>query len=110
MGARESKGAGKGSKKGAGGGGPTTLQYGMKFLAPEVLASAIIGKGGAVIAEMRTSCQSQLALTDKGEFYPSTDCRVLTAQAMSLSHSRRSRTRLSSKPPNSQRLQVMMAT
>jgi len=79
--ARESKGGGKGSKKGAGGGGPTTLQYGMKFLAPEVLASAIIGKGGAVIAEMRTSCQSQLALTDKGEFYPSTDCRVLTAQA-----------------------------
>merc|ERR1711935_1215916 len=62
-------------------GGPTTLQYGMKFLTPEVLASAIIGKGGAVIAEMRTSCQSQLALTDKGEFYPSTDCRVLTAQA-----------------------------
>merc|ERR1712086_212824 len=62
-------------------GGPTTLQYGMKFLTPEVLASAIIGKGGAVIAEMRTSCQSQLALTDKGEFYPSTNCRVLTAQA-----------------------------
>merc|ERR1711935_777785 len=79
--ARESKGGGKGSKKGAGGGGPTTLQYGMKFLTPEVLASAIIGKGGTVIAEMRTSCQSQLALTDKGEFYPSTDCRVLTAQA-----------------------------
>jgi len=79
--APESKGGRKGSKKGDGGRGPTTLQYGMKFLTPEVLASAIIGKGGAVIAEMRTSCQSQLALTDKGEFYPSTDCRVLTAQA-----------------------------
>jgi len=58
-----------------------TLQCGIKFLTPEVLASAIIGKGGAVIAEMRTSCQAKLALSDQGDFYPSTDCRVLTAQA-----------------------------
>jgi len=79
--AGEGKGRGKGSKKGGGRGGTATLQCGIKFLTPEVLASAIIGKGGAVIAEMRTSCQAKLALTEQGEFYPSTDCRVFTAQA-----------------------------
>jgi len=85
--AGEGKGAGKGSKKGGGGGGggasrgATTEQYVMKYLTPEVLASAIIGKGGAVIAGMRTSCQAKLALTDHGEFYPSSDCRVFTVQA-----------------------------
>jgi len=79
--AAEGKGGGKGSKKGGGGGGPATLQCGMKFLTPEVLASAIIGKGGAVIAAMRSSCQAKLALTEQGEFYPATDCRVLTVQA-----------------------------
>lgn len=78
----EGKGGGKGSgKKGGGGGGATTQQCVMKFLTPEVLASAIIGKGGAVIAAMRTSCQAKLGLTEHGDFYPSTDCRVLTAQA-----------------------------
>jgi len=80
--AGERKGGGKGSKKGGGGGGSSAMMpCVMKFLTPEVLASAIIGKGGAVIAEMRTSCQAKLALTEHGEFYPSTDCRVLTAQA-----------------------------
>jgi len=81
--AGEGKGGGKGSKKGEKGvrGGAETLQCGMKFLTPEVLASAIIGKGGAVIAAMRSSCQAKLALTEQGEFYPSTDCRVLTVQA-----------------------------
>jgi transcription antitermination factor NusA-like protein len=53
----------------------------MKFLAPEVLAAAVIGKGGAVIAAMRQSCQAKIGLTGKNEVYPSTDCRVLTAQA-----------------------------
>lgn len=82
--AGEGKGRGKGSKKGgggSGGGGGAMLQCVMKFLTPEVLASAIIGKGGTVIAGMRTSCEAKLALTEHGEFYPSTDCRVLTAQA-----------------------------
>lgn len=53
----------------------------LKFLAPEVLAAAVIGKGGAVIAAMRQSCQAKIGLTSKNEVYPSTDCRVLTAQA-----------------------------
>ncbi|CAE8606486.1 unnamed protein product, partial [Polarella glacialis] len=52
----------------------------LKFLTPEALASAIIGKGGAVIAEMRTKTQARLGLTEHSEFYPGTDCRILTAQ------------------------------
>lgn len=76
----------KGWKKGGsgGGGGAAAAAAGqcvMKFLAPEVLASAIIGKGGSVIAEMRKTCSAKLGLTEHGEFYPSTDCRVLTASA-----------------------------
>lgn len=74
----------KGSSSAAGGKGsapmgPMTCV--IKFLAPEAMAAAIIGKGGAVIAAMRQSCQAKLALTEHGEVYPSTDCRVLTAQA-----------------------------
>lgn len=87
------KGAGKGqSKKGSKGGssgGATsnaTMKCVMKYLTPEVLASAIIGKGGAVIAAMRTSTQAKLALTDHSDFYPSTDCRVLTVQADEQEH------------------------
>jgi transcription antitermination factor NusA-like protein len=78
--AGEGKGAGKGSKKG-GSSSNAPLPCVMKFLTPEVLASAIIGKEGKVIAGMRTSCQARLALTEHGDFYPSTDCRTLTAQA-----------------------------
>eukprot|EP00933_Yihiella_yeosuensis_P009661 TRINITY_DN1156_c0_g4_i2.p1 TRINITY_DN1156_c0_g4~~TRINITY_DN1156_c0_g4_i2.p1 ORF type:complete len:312 (-),score=66.69 TRINITY_DN1156_c0_g4_i2:182-1117(-) len=52
----------------------------LKFLTPEALASAIIGKGGASIAEMRQKTQTKLALTEHSEFFPGTDCRVLTAQ------------------------------
>ena len=59
------------------------MPYALKFLAPEPLAAAIIGRGGAAIAAMRSSGQARLALTDKGEVYPNTDCRVLTIQANS---------------------------
>lgn len=52
-----------------------------KYLTPETLASAIIGKGGAVIAEIRSSCGVKIGLTDHGELYPQTDCRILTTQA-----------------------------
>lgn len=58
-----------------------SMQCVVKFLAPEAMAAAIIGKGGSVIAEMRKSCQANIALTEKGKVYPQTDCRVLTAQA-----------------------------
>eukprot|EP00435_Cladocopium_sp_Y103_P008042 s1281_g2.t1 len=55
----------------------------MKYLAGDALAAAIIGKGGSTIAEIRTSCNAKLGLTDKGEIFPGTECRVLTVQANS---------------------------
>lgn len=57
------------------------MPYVLKFLAPEVMASAVIGKGGTVIAAMRHSAQAKIGLTEHSEFYPGTDCRILTAQA-----------------------------
>jgi len=51
----------------------------LKFLAPEVLCSAVIGKGGTVIAKLREATQTKIAFSDHGEFYPGTDSRVLTA-------------------------------
>lgn len=62
-------------------GEPSTLPCVLKFLAPEVLASAVIGKGGSVIANMRSAAQARVSLTDHGDFYPGTDCRVLTTSA-----------------------------
>lgn len=55
----------------------------LKFLTPEVLCSAVIGKGGTVIAKMREATQAKIAFSEHGEFYPGTDCRVLTASANS---------------------------
>lgn len=75
----------KGGKQ-SGGGANVSMPCVLKYLAPEAMAAAIIGKGGAVIAAMRTSCQAKLALTEHGEVYPQTDCRVLTAQANSEEH------------------------
>lgn len=84
------KGDGKADGKGEGkGSGPrkspgttnVSMSCVMKYLVSEALTSAIIGKAGAVIAQMRTSCNAKIALTEKGEVYPATDCRVLTAQA-----------------------------
>lgn len=57
------------------------MSYTLKFLTPEALAAAIIGKGGSVIAEMRQSTQAKIGLSDHNECFPGTDCRVLTAQA-----------------------------
>mmetsp|Transcript_9201 Transcript_9201/g.15063 ORF Transcript_9201/g.15063 Transcript_9201/m.15063 type:complete len:377 (-) Transcript_9201:17-1147(-) len=53
----------------------------LKFLTPEVLAAAVIGKGGRNIAQVRESAQATMALTEHSEFYPGTDCRVLTTSA-----------------------------
>lgn len=75
------RGDGSAARGGRNTGTVATLPFVMKFLAPESLASAIIGKGGAVISAMRTSCSAKIALTEHGEIYPQTDCRVLTAQA-----------------------------
>lgn len=52
----------------------------LKFLTPEGLAAAIIGKGGSVIADMRSKTLTKISLTEHGEFFPATDCRVLIAQ------------------------------
>eukprot|EP00441_Pelagodinium_beii_P019831 CAMPEP_0197657756 /NCGR_PEP_ID=MMETSP1338-20131121/44825_1 /TAXON_ID=43686 ORGANISM="Pelagodinium beii, Strain RCC1491" /NCGR_SAMPLE_ID=MMETSP1338 /ASSEMBLY_ACC=CAM_ASM_000754 /LENGTH=351 /DNA_ID=CAMNT_0043234205 /DNA_START=212 /DNA_END=1267 /DNA_ORIENTATION=+ len=85
-----SVGAGsKGEAKGGGGkaksSGTTNVSMPcvLKYLTPDVLASAIIGKGGAVIQNIRTSTNAKIGLTDHGEVYPTTDARVLTAQANS---------------------------
>jgi len=45
------------------------------------LVAAIIGKGGAAIADMRESCDVRIALTGRDEFYPRTECRVVTLSA-----------------------------
>jgi len=68
------------SKRGKGDRG-VTMPCILKFLTPEAMASAVIGKGGAVIANMRQSAQARIGLTEHNELYPGTDCRVLTAQA-----------------------------
>lgn len=69
------------SKRGKGDRGVVSMPCVLKFLTPEVMASAVIGKGGAVIAAMRQKAQAKIALTEHNELYPGTDCRVLTAQA-----------------------------
>jgi len=76
--AEETQGASRPAK-----GNTNSLPHVMKYLAGDALAAAIIGKAGAVIAEIRSSCNAKLGLTDKGEVFPGTECRVLTAQANS---------------------------
>lgn len=78
----KSEDAGAASRPRAPGSG-TSLPHVMKYLAGDALAAAIIGKGGTVIAQIRNSCNARLGLTDKGEVFPGTECRVLTAQANS---------------------------
>eukprot|EP00406_Dinophysis_acuminata_P079902 CAMPEP_0179240454 /NCGR_PEP_ID=MMETSP0797-20121207/15981_1 /TAXON_ID=47934 /ORGANISM="Dinophysis acuminata, Strain DAEP01" /LENGTH=201 /DNA_ID=CAMNT_0020947801 /DNA_START=73 /DNA_END=675 /DNA_ORIENTATION=+ len=68
-------------QKRSSGGGQGGLPCALKFLAPDVLASAVIGKGGTVISAMRQSTGARVALTEKNELFPGTDCRVLTTQA-----------------------------
>lgn len=84
------KSSGKGAKKPAGnasGGGAREPAgtYGLKFLTPDALAAAIIGKGGDVISGMRTACNAKIALTGAGEYFPTSDnglfFRVLTSGA-----------------------------
>ena len=41
----------------------------------------VLAYHNAVIAAIRQSCQAKLALTEHGEFYPQTDCRVLLSSA-----------------------------
>lgn len=72
----EGRGGDEPRKKGRDAG---TLPCVLKFLTPEVLAAAVIGKGGSVISRIRESCQAVMGLSDKGDFYPGTDCRILTA-------------------------------
>merc|ERR1712232_776004 len=62
-----------------GGGGGAPMPCVMKLLAPEAMASAVIGRGGKVIAEMRESTGAKIGLTEHSELFPGTECRVLTA-------------------------------
>jgi len=55
----------------------------LKILAPEVLASAVIGRGGANIKALRESTGAKVAFTDHNDFFPGTECRVCTVQANS---------------------------
>lgn len=55
----------------------------MKFLAPEALCAAIIGKAGSVVKDLRSKYSAKISLTDAGDFYPRTDCRVLMISAAS---------------------------
>jgi len=71
---------GRPKKRSAGGQTTVVLPCVLKFLAPEALASAIIGKGGGVIAQLRSSTGTKIGLTDHDEFFPDTDCRVVTVQ------------------------------
>jgi hypothetical protein len=64
------------------------MPFVLKLLTPEALASAIIGKGGTVIAELRQRTQSKIGLTEHNILFPGTDCRILTAQANSMEHLR----------------------
>jgi len=74
------EGKGKGGGKQSGGAPREYLTCALKFLATEAFVAGIIGKGGAVISGMRTSCKAKLHFTEYGEVYPGTESRVLTAQ------------------------------
>jgi len=53
----------------------------LKILAPEELAAAVIGKGGAVITAMRERTQAKVSLSDSGQFFPRTKSRLLKVEA-----------------------------
>lgn len=53
----------------------------LKLLAPEELAAAVIGKGGAVITAMRERTQAKVSLSDSGSFFPRTKSRLLKVEA-----------------------------
>lgn len=55
----------------------------LKFLASEALSAAIIGKGGNVISDMRSKTGARISLSEHGEFFPGTECRIVTAQGPS---------------------------
>lgn len=58
--------------------------YILRFLAPDGLAAALIGKGGSVIAGIRDRCQAKLSLTEYGDTYPNTGCRILAVSAKTI--------------------------
>ena len=56
---------------------------GFKFLAPDALASAIIGRSASGIAALRRSTQADVGFSGRGQVYPGTGLRVghVTARA-----------------------------
>merc|ERR1719419_553352 len=53
----------------------------MKYLTPQAVAAAVIGRGGAVITEMQRSCQAAITVSKTHELFPNSMHRVLTARA-----------------------------
>jgi len=53
----------------------------MKFLTPQNLAAAIIGRGGLVIRDIEKSTNARLGVSKPHEVFPTSDSRVLTACA-----------------------------
>jgi len=53
----------------------------MKILTPQMLAAAVIGRGGSTISEMERTTQAAIGISKVNEIFPKSDCRVLTAVA-----------------------------
>jgi len=53
----------------------------MKFLTPQSLVPAIIGRGGLVIGEIENNTNARLSFSKGSNVFPSTGSRVLTASA-----------------------------
>jgi len=74
----ETKKVSDGKKKASGSEDAAEKKACLKFLAPEALAGAIVGRGGSRIAAMRTENKAGVQLSDRKETHPGTDCRQLT--------------------------------
>lgn len=57
--------------------GPQDQKLSAKFLMSNAAAGAIIGKGGASIAELQDNSQARLQLSRTAEFFPGTADRVM---------------------------------
>mmetsp|Transcript_84177 Transcript_84177/g.265731 ORF Transcript_84177/g.265731 Transcript_84177/m.265731 type:complete len:546 (+) Transcript_84177:202-1839(+) len=53
----------------------------MKILTPQMLAAAVIGRGGSTISEMERTTQAAIGISKVNEVFPRSYCRVLTAFA-----------------------------
>jgi len=59
----------------------SAVRCAMKFLTPQNLAAAIIGRGGLVIRDIEKNTNARLAVSKAHEVFPASGSRVLTASA-----------------------------